>query len=191
MRECRGTERPGRILGSGADHKGAKAVSDRLISVAAMGIVLNPEGTQFLASREYDPSGVPFHRPLGGWVHHGEHARNALVRIVWEQLGVHLSAPSPLGVLENMFEWRGSLSHELCLVFTSFVAEPDMGASLGGREFVDEGRELVAQWRPVKPGGSDIRLYPEGLQDMLGNGPIVEPRGFTLGNSGGTVRARE
>jgi ADP-ribose pyrophosphatase YjhB (NUDIX family) len=110
--------------------------------------------------------GSVFYRPLGGGIGFQERASDAARREIREELGRGLSELRLLGVLENVFRYRGEPGHEICFVFD---ASPD-GWSLAeedGTVVPDAGGGEVA----VVVGLDELRLlaplYPDGVQEIL------------------------
>ena len=64
-----------------------------------------------------DVKNESFLRPLGGAIEFGEMAVEALRREIREELGVEIAEPVRLGVLENVFTYRGQPGHEVIFVF--------------------------------------------------------------------------
>lgn len=58
-----------------------------------------------------------FVRLPGGGIEFGETAEEALHREMMEELGCGASQPKLLGVVENIYDWRGSKHHEIIFVF--------------------------------------------------------------------------
>ncbi len=116
-----------------------------------------------------DPvKGESFLRALGGEIEFGERAEAAAARELLEELGREVRVRAPLGVTENLFQYRGGRGHEL--VF-EFVAEWAPGAEPPDLEplAAREGEYIFrARWVPLAEllGGMH-RVYPEGLPERL------------------------
>ena len=65
----------------------------------------------------------PFQRPLGGHVEFGEYALDTIHREFLEEIGQVLTDVRLLGVLENIFGWRGGTEHEVVFIFTAAFAD--------------------------------------------------------------------
>ena len=61
--------------------------------------------------------GVPFAVCPGGRINFGETAENAIVREIYEELGVRSKVVRPLYVHQNFFYMDGMRNHELCFFF--------------------------------------------------------------------------
>ena len=116
-----------------------------------------------------DPvKGERFLRALGGEIEFGERAEEAAARELQEELGREIRVRAPLGVTENLFDYRGGRGHEL--VF-DFVAEWAPGAEPPDMEplAAREGAHIFhTRWVPLAEllGGTH-RVYPEDLPGRL------------------------
>lgn len=61
--------------------------------------------------------GVPFSVCPGGRINFDETAENAIVREIYEELGVRSKVARPLYVHQNFFDMDGMRNHELCFFF--------------------------------------------------------------------------
>ena len=118
-----------------------------------------------LVSEEVNPTGEPFHRPLGGHVEFGEYALDTVHREFREEIGQALTEVRLAGVLENIFVWGGATKHEIVFVFTARFAD---GAAyeVGEQAILDAPDRTRVTWRP--PGAASPPLYPEGVADLAG-----------------------
>lgn len=134
--------------------------------VKAYCVLLNAERSHHLVWRGYDPAkGQEFHRLLGGHVEFGEYSRDAVVREIEEELGVGLTDPALLGMVENVFDYDGRPGHEVIFVYVADVPEPSPVPPEGG--FIDDnGVPVACVWRPVADEGL-CPLYPDGLGAQL------------------------
>ena len=83
--------------------------------IKAMAVVQRPPDRALLVSEHVDSRDPPFQRPLGGHVEFGEYALDTVRREFREELGQELTDVRLLGVLENIFGWRGGTEHELVI----------------------------------------------------------------------------
>ena len=121
---------------------------------------------RILVGRGYDDvKGEAFLRPVGGAVEFGETAVEALRREIREELGVEISSPLRVGVLENLFTYRGDPGHEIVLIYDARLAEPHLYEQplVPLRE---EHWEGAARWLALNE-PLPAPLYPDGLTDLL------------------------
>ena len=122
--------------------------------------------TRILVARGFDDiKNEAFLRPLGGAVEFGEMVVDTLRREIREELGVEIAEPVQLGVLENVFTYRGQPGHEIVFVFDAKFVDTELYAkpSLPLNEPVWDG---PARWIDlVDP--LPAALYPEGLTALL------------------------
>ena len=72
-----------------------------------------------LVSESHSGSEPLFQRPLGGHVEFGEYAVDTIHREFGEEIGQVLTDVRLLGVLENIFGWRGGTEHEVVFIFAA------------------------------------------------------------------------
>ena len=75
-----------------------------------------------LVSESDSGSDPLFQRPLGGHVEFGEYALDTVRREFGEEIGQELTDVRLLGVLENIFGWRGGTEHEVVFIFAAAFA---------------------------------------------------------------------
>lgn len=126
------------------------------------------DGGRILAIDGGDPvTGERFWVPVGGGVELGETSREALIREIEEELSAELSDIALLGVLENIFTFKGEQGHEIMFVYDARFVDESMyqQSEIVGRE---AGRQLFsAYWiDPFDPPGNRP-LYPDGLEGLL------------------------
>jgi 8-oxo-dGTP pyrophosphatase MutT (NUDIX family) len=68
--------------------------------------------------------GVVGFRSIGGGIEDGETSREAVEREVAEELGVAITEPVLLDVVENIFEFRGQPGHEIVFVYEAQFVDP-------------------------------------------------------------------
>ena len=137
------------------------------IRVIAVGLTLF-EDHLLLAEGRDAVKGETFYRGLGGEVEFGEHAADAVVRELLEELDRAVEVRALLGVIENHFVFEGAPGHEI--VF-EYVLEFAPGAAPKDLEPLEarEGRfTFTAKWLPLAEvlAGAH-RTYPEGMADRL------------------------
>ena len=136
-----------------------------MIKVKAYAVLLDAARSRHAvwSARDDTKSPPEFHRLLGGHVEFGEHASEAVVREIAEELGVALSDVSLLGVLESIFTYAGEPGHEVAFVYVGEL--PDDVVPVEGGWF-DDGGPIRVDWRAVAT-DSDVPLYPDGTQRLL------------------------
>ncbi len=113
-------------------------------------------------------------RSLGGGIEDGETSRQAVEREVEEELGVAITEPVLLGVLENIFVLEDNPGHEIVFVYEASFVDP----ANYEREFF-EVREpncetYNAVWRSLDEFRSGrLLLYPEDMLALLERAPVA------------------
>lgn len=124
------------------------------------------KGSRILVGADYDDvKDEEFLRPLGGSVEFGETALEAVRREMREELHADISEPVQLGVLENIFTYRGGPGHEVVAVFDAQLVD----RTLYDMERVplhEELRGTEAHWIDLSD-PPEMPLYPDGLLDLL------------------------
>jgi len=136
----------------------------RDIRASAIGIVRR--GDELLVER-YDTEKEEFVRPIGGGVEFGEASDEAVVREFREELGRVVETERLLGVVENVFTFRGEACHEITFVYEVAFSEPD---AYGRDRFTvreSDGSTREATWIPLDALGDDETLYPDGLVSLV------------------------
>jgi ADP-ribose pyrophosphatase YjhB (NUDIX family) len=130
-----------------------------------MAVIRRDRDGALLVSEYTGPEAPPFHRPLGGHVEFGEYAAQTVHREFGEEIGQPLAGVRLLGVLENIFPWRGRTQHEIVFIFAAAFADPAAYEIVEQRIRDEaEGRTRVI-WRPgdaVSP-----PMYPDGVLDLV------------------------
>jgi ADP-ribose pyrophosphatase YjhB (NUDIX family) len=136
------------------------------IRVLALAIIWR--GDELLLMEGYDPTKrQTFYRPLGGGVHFGEFARDAVIREIAEELGAELINTRYLGTLENIFTFDGKPGHEIVLIFAADFADTALYAR-DDLVIVEPDVRLPTAWKRPDDLTAETPLYPEGLRDLLG-----------------------
>jgi ADP-ribose pyrophosphatase YjhB (NUDIX family) len=142
-------------------------------SVVGMGSSIRPIALGLIRRREQilvfegrdDVKGETYYRPLGGGVEFGERSEDALVREFREELDAEIVVKERLGVLENVYAYRGNPGHEIAFLYEAEFVD----ASLYAKEemkILDD--PATARWVDLRDfrNGSKI-LYPVGLIELL------------------------
>ena len=115
--------------------------------------------------------GTRFYRAIGGGIEPGERAADAVVREWHEELGVTLRPGRLLGVLENIFTYRGAPGHEIVFVYEGTVDEEDAIAPERFEVVEANGLRHDAEWVSLERLRSEgMPLYPTGLLQLLAPG---------------------
>jgi ADP-ribose pyrophosphatase YjhB (NUDIX family) len=133
----------------------------------AIGVVRRED--EILAMAVADDSGtVKGWRPLGGGVAFGERAVDAVRREYMEELGLSITEPRLLAVLENIYEHHGAPGHEIVFVYeTSF--EDRSAYERDGFDCCEGDMRLTARWIALtrfEDEGAPA-LYPDGLMQAI------------------------
>ncbi|MGH3175645.1 MAG: NUDIX hydrolase [Streptosporangiaceae bacterium] len=139
------------------------AVADSRQILKAMAVVRRPRDGALLVSEHVDSRDPPFQRPLGGHVEFGEYALDTVRREFAEEIGQELTGVRLLGVLENIFGWRGGTEHEVVFIFTAAVAAAPAYEIEEQRILDNPDRRVL--WRPAD--AVSPPLYPAGLTELI------------------------
>lgn len=108
-----------------------------------------------------------FYRLLGGGIEFGEPAEQAVRREFREELDAELTGLSLLGVVENIFDYRGQPGHEIVFVFEGALADRGWYEREDLGKVLDTGQPV--SWQPMARFVSgEAPLYPASLLRLLG-----------------------
>jgi len=139
------------------------AVADSRQILKAMAVVRRPRDGALLVSEHVDSRDPPFQRPLGGHVEFGEYALDTVRREFAEEIGQELTGVRLLGVLENIFGWRGATEHEVVFIYTAALAAASAYEIEEQRILDNPDRRVL--WRPAD--AVSPPLYPAGLTELI------------------------
>ena len=131
--------------------------------IKAMTVVRRPRDGALLVSEPVSGSDPPFQRPLGGHVEFGEYALDTVRREFGEEIGQELTDVRLVGVLENIFGWRGETEHEVVFVFAAAFASAAAYEVQEQRILDNPDRRVL--WRPAD--AVSPPLYPAGLPELI------------------------
>jgi ADP-ribose pyrophosphatase YjhB (NUDIX family) len=136
--------------------------------VKAMAVIRRPRDGALLVSEYTGPESAPFHRLLGGHVEFGEYAADTIQREFIEEIAQGVADVRLLGVVENLFRWRGRDQHEVVFVFTARFDDPAAYEIAEQRVMDDTDGYTLVLWR--QPGTVSPPLYPEGVAGLVAGG---------------------
>ena len=131
--------------------------------IKAMTVVRRPRDGALLVSEPVSGPDPLFQRPLGGHVEFGEYALDTVRREFREEIGQELTDVRRLGVLENIFGWRGGTEHEVVFVFAAAFASA--AAYEVQEQHILDNPDRRVLWRPAD--AVSPPLYPAGLPELI------------------------
>ncbi|MCL2593177.1 MAG: NUDIX domain-containing protein [Defluviitaleaceae bacterium] len=114
--------------------------------------------------------GVDFFYSIGGGVHHGETAEEAVLREVFEETGVRYEIDRLLYIHENLFKennvpsLKGLSCHEICFYF---LMKSRGSQELNSNSYTEDGKEFM-KWIPIHE-LKNYTVYPAFFVDKLHN----------------------
>jgi len=136
------------------------ADTDKRQVIKAMAVIRRPRDGALLVSESSEPL---FQRPLGGHVEFGEYAVDTIHREFLEETTQVVTDVRLLGVLENIFGWRGGTEHEVVFIFTAAFASA-AAYEIEEQRILDNPDRRVL-WRPAD--AVSPPLYPAGLPELI------------------------
>ena len=131
--------------------------------IKAMAVIRRSRDRALLVSEPVSGPDPLFQRPLGGHVEFGEYALDTVRREFREELGQELTDVRRLGVLENIFGWRGGTEHEVVFIFAAAFASA-AAYEIEEQRILDNPDRRVL-WRPAD--AVSPPLYPAGLPELI------------------------
>lgn len=139
--------------------------------IRPLAICVFEKNGRILVAEGYDPvKDEHFYRPLGGGIEFGESSRETICRELMEEVHVEVGQESLryLGMVENIFFFNGTPSHEIVVVYDGRMKDVSLyeqGLILGKEA---NGEEIRAVWKRIDEfGEGKAILYPTGLLEML------------------------
>lgn len=133
------------------------------------GAIIIEDGCVLMAGNE----GVNFLYAVGGGIHHGETAEQAVIREVFEETGVEYEIERLAFIHENFFvmeegTFKGREGHEIAFYF---LMKPRGSQEVSCKSVTPDGKEFV-KWVPISK-LSEYRAYPLFYIDKLSNMPTT------------------
>ena len=90
----------------------------------------------------------------------------ALARELREEIHAEIGKPTLLGVLENIYTYRGQRGHDIDIIYRATLLDENFYRSESVEKF--DGESTVAKWVDLKDfrAGEKV-LYPEGLLNLI------------------------
>jgi hypothetical protein len=139
------------------------AVTGKRQIIKAMAVIRRPRDGALLVSEPVSGPDPLFQRPLGGHVEFGEYALDTVRREFREEIGQELTDVRLLGVLENIFGWRGGTEHEVVFIFAAALASA--AAYEVEEQRIRDNLDRRVLWRPAD--AVSPPLYPAGLPELI------------------------
>lgn len=128
------------------------------------GAIIIEDGAVLFASNEREN----YYYSIGGGVHMGEPAEEAVKREVFEETGVEYEVDRLVFIHENFFKGDGSLEgkncHEICFYF---LMKPRGTRNLNSNSYTGGVKEIM-YWIPIEE-LSNYRAYPTFFREKLTN----------------------
>ena len=137
--------------------------TDKRQIIKAMAVIRRSRDGALLVSESASGSDPLFQRPLGGQVEFGEYALDTVRREFGEEIGQELTDVRLLGVLENIFGWRGGTEHEVVFIFAAALASA--AAYEIEEQRIRDNPDRRVLWRPAD--AVSPPLYPAGLPELI------------------------
>jgi ADP-ribose pyrophosphatase YjhB (NUDIX family) len=136
---------------------------DRCFRYRAAAVIIE-EGCILFAKNELDP----YYYSIGGGVHVGEKAEDAVRREVFEETGIAYEVDRLAFIHENFFEGSGSLDGLKCHEITFYFLMKSRGTKEVDSNSYTEGVREYMYWLPIDK-LEDYVAYPSFFADKLLN----------------------
>lgn len=117
-----------------------------------------------------EEDGITTYRPVGGTIEYGEDSKSTVIREVKEEINEEIDNPVLLGIIENIFSYKGSIGHEFDFIYEARLLDKD---SYSKQIFngVEGDQSFIAVWKSIYDFEDDpkSKLVPDGLYEMLLN----------------------
>lgn len=114
-----------------------------------------------------------FYRPLGGGIEFGEYGHQALAREMREEIGAEVTDVRYLGLIENIFDFRGKQGHEIALLYEGRFTDPSFYGQEAFASAQDNGVAIKVLWKPLADFENGDLLVPGQLLRLLMGMPVA------------------
>jgi ADP-ribose pyrophosphatase YjhB (NUDIX family) len=139
-----------------------------------MAAIRHPQDGALLVSEYTGPESPPFHRLIGGHVELMEKNAGMIHREFAEELAQAVTDVQLLGVLENIFTWRGRDQHEIVFIYTARLEDPAACQITEQRVLDDDRGYIRVIWRAAATASPP--LYPDGVTQLTERVPVSPGR---------------
>jgi len=137
-----------------------------IVRPLAIGVVRRGDELLLMVVRS-DDGAIKGYRPLGGSIEFGERAADALKREFAEELGLAITEPVLLAVLENLYTHHGAPGHEIVFVFEASFRD-ESAYRRDGFSYEDGGMRNDVAWVALgRFRAGEAALFPDGLLSHL------------------------
>ncbi len=131
-----------------------------------VGAIIIEDGCVLFARNEADD----YYYSVGGGVHMGEKAEDAIVREVFEETGIEFEVERLAVIHENFFlgngvDIRGLKCHEISFYY---IMKSRGTRELDSKSYTSSGLKETMHWIPIEDLGK-VRAYPSFLKDNIDN----------------------
>ena len=113
-----------------------------------------------------------FYIPLGGQIKYGEYGEDTIRREIMEEIGAEVDDVHYLGAIENIFDVKDEVGHELVLVYEAqFVDKSfyEKDVIEGLETETDPPLQMAVYWKTLEEIDREgYPLYPDRLRNLLG-----------------------
>ena len=138
-------------------------------SIRAKVVCVLRNADRMLLMRITDPhDGRQMLIPPGGGVEFGERLDEAVVREVFEEVGIRIPTPRRLGMVENLFSFAGKPEHELIFIYEAECPDARLCALEEVAITESNGNIFAAHWLTLDDvAATGLQLVPDGLFERL------------------------
>lgn len=130
-----------------------------------VGAIIIEDGCVLMAKNEADP----YYYSVGGGVHMGETAQEAIVREVYEETGIHYEIDRLAVVHENFFKGSGTLDNLICHEISFYFLMKSKGFKATDKNHHSVTASQIMEnvyWIPIEKYG-EYHAYPDFFKDKL------------------------